>query len=345
MIRAFERVTDPAKRAALSAAAFGKGSLQFGQFLGMGSKAIDQFKKRFEELAGPQEAFAEGGEDLEKSMKENEVAFLGLRNAAAGALFPALTDLSKAVTTLIAGNREGIKKWAQGAATTINNWVAGGGLDRLTKSIGDMSRSLMNAVTALGGFKSVAIGAGLIVAGPLLSAVVGLGGALLQLGAVSTVFALKGLGTLAGGISTLNSGLSAAGVSFGALSVAALPFLAAAGGIAAAGYQIYKNWEPLKEFFTGFFTGNAWDNFKLLGSWAGTGLTPFSDLKEKAEHQTNVDAMNSRMASRAAPPNAGTKNETRVMVEFGNMPKGTRVTQGSTGWQADLNLGYSSVTP
>ncbi len=214
MTRAMEKVKDPAKRAALSAAAFGRSGLQMGQFLGQGNKAIDAQRKKFFQLAGSQKEFADNSSDADNAMKELDVSFMGLRNTVAGALFPALTELARALAGIVSGSRGDLRKWAQETGAALSNWVRGGGLTRLVDGFKQFASGIGKVVEFLGGFKGVALAAGLIMAGPLLSSLVNLGAA------------------------------------FATLNPLAQAFLLAAAGIAAAGKAIYDNWEPLKETFS-----------------------------------------------------------------------------------------------
>ncbi len=218
---AFEKVTDKNKRAALGDAIFGKGGKGMGEFLGQGTEEIKAQRAEFLRLSGSQQEFADNSSALDNAMKKTGVAFMGLRNTAAGALFPALTDLSDALTEIVASNRGDIKKWATEAGAALSGWIKGGGLTRVVETLKEFGRTLKTAVDFLGGFKGVAILAGAVMAGPLLSAIVGLGGALATLG------------------STLIANPPLAGLLVTALA------------LAAAGKAIHDNWEPLKEFFSG----------------------------------------------------------------------------------------------
>jgi hypothetical protein len=106
-----------------------------GRFLHQGSAAIQEQQRRYMELTGSQEDFARGAGLLDNQMRETELAFTGLRNVAAGALFPALTQLAGAVTAFLVKNRDGLKRWATGAAAALQKWIDGGGIDRLVASL------------------------------------------------------------------------------------------------------------------------------------------------------------------------------------------------------------------
>ena len=148
---------------------------------------------------------------------------------------------------------------------TVDKMASNGQLKELAKSISDMMVSAFNSgkafskelipalrnmgawlaetwpkvksfVEAIGGMKTVLIAAGLIIAGPLLSAAVGLIGPLTLL--ATTVATLVTPAIIAMGKAMLMN-----------------PIGLAVTAIAAAAYLIYKNWEPIKDFFTGLWDG------------------------------------------------------------------------------------------
>lgn len=314
--KAFEKVQDPQRRAALAAQLFGKSNLQMGQFLGTGSAAIDELRKKFFALAGSQEEFAKNSSDLDNSVRETETAFLGLRNAAAGALFPALKMVAEKVTDLLAGNREGLKKWATEAGAAITAWVQGGGMERLARGIVDIGKGLGSLVNLLGGFKNSAIAVGLVMAGPLLSSIV-----------------------------TLAATLPALALAWGPLIIAAAPFIAIAGTIAGAGLAVYNNWAPIKSLFA-----DIWHDLQQLPVWlmGGSGSANFNlstSGYNAAPAFKGLPASSMRGAS-PLPPGGRGGGESRVVVDFNNMPKGVQVTPDQGGTQpVDLNLGYTMWAP
>lgn len=183
LVGAFEKLPDPARRAALGAAVFGRGAKQMGEFAGLGREAIDAYRKRFTEVAGSQERFARGAGDLDNAMRETQVAFLGLRNAAAAELFPALTEVAKVVTGLLASNRAGLAAWAKAAAGAITGWVRGGGVQRLADGLRRVWEVGQRLFDSLGGWPTALAAVAAVMAGPLLGAIGGLISAVVTLGA------------------------------------------------------------------------------------------------------------------------------------------------------------------
>jgi hypothetical protein len=304
-------VHDPARRAALAAAAFGRSGLQMGQFLGQGSAAIAATRARYLELAGSQEKFAAGASDLDNTMRETETAFLGLRNAAAAELFPALTDLARAITGLITDNRGQIATWARDAATAISDWVNGGGIERLIATMREWAGIVRDVWGAIGGLKGILVAVGAVLGASFVASVATAAQAFYALGAA---------------ILTTPVGW----------------FLAGVAAIAGAAYLVWKHWEPIKQFFVDLWdkirdvatAANRWLGFggngsspdPALGAGGGNGSTP-------AEGPT--------LGAAAAVPSLGASHA-RVAVDFSGMPKGTRVTTapGNTA-DVDLSMGYS----
>lgn len=362
MTRAFERVTDPGKRAALASAAFGESGKQMGQFLGQGSKAIAEQRERFLELSGSQERFAAGAGDLDNAMRETETAFLGVRNAAMAELFPAFTELAREATKFLVANRGGIAKWAKEAATAIGDWVKGGGVERLAESLRSMAASVVVLTDRFGGLKTVAGGAfALFMAKDLIASVLGLGASLLSFAAAITPVVIK-LGMWTGLLPWLGGllenfgiwiylyglpGLAQLAAGFGSAALAAAPFIAAAIGLAAAGYAIYKNWKQLKELFTDFWgTGGMVSTLKEMNDFVEKHgqLGMWGEVFKSAGSWWGNELGITTGAAAALPPAAAPGGAARVTVDFNNLPKGTRVTQESS-VPLDLGLGYSMVGP
>lgn len=366
MTKAFEKVTDPGKRAALAAAAFGKSGLQMGQFLGQGGKAIEAQRKRYLDLAGSQEEFANNAGELDNAMRDVETSFMGLRNAAAGALFPALVELAGALENILAGNRENLREWARETGAALMEWVKGGGLKQLVADLRSLAGSVKTAVEAVGGLKGVAAIAGLVLSGPLLSSIGGLAQSLWTLGGAALPVATRGFLLMKPVLAAIGPEMLAQLGAFGKVlpllkgigaalasgATAAAPFLAAAAGLAAAGYAIYKNWESLKELFTDF-TGPG----GLLGTlkeMAGDirGLMPDKWLGTAASWWgkqlgiTGGAPTGAATGAAAALPVPAAAGEAHVQVDFANVPRGARVSQDPKSTASvDLSLGYSMGTP
>jgi hypothetical protein len=335
MTDAFARISDAGKLAALGAATFGRnGGPAMANFLHQGSAAIQKQQLEYLHLSGSQQKFADSSSDLDNAMRRSETAFLGLRSAAAGALFPAFTKLSNVVTDFIVKNRDGISAWAERGAAAISAWVDSGGFERLVIGIGDVISSAGSFVEAIGGFKTVAIGAALVITGPLLSAI------------AMAVPALVSLGVA----------LLTTPIGWFMLGVAA---------IAGAAFLIYKNWEPIKGFFAKLWgdityaAEQTWETIKPIWEFIKTAGSPFASSQDGPAgldpRQNGQWAKRGPLhpslgaplgAAAAAQGVVGGSSEARVSVDFTNLPQGARVSKDPTSSAPlDLSAGYSMAAP
>lgn len=388
LVRAFEKLQDPAKRAALAAAAFGKSGLQMGQFAGMGEAAIDKLRNRFGELAGDQALFALRSGEADNALRESQVALLAVRNAVVTGLLPAVAQLAAALSGFIAKHRVALAEWAERTGAAITAWVESGGLERLGATLSTIGSTIATVVDRLGGLKGVAIivagvmGAKLAIAvgslvvslgqlvGSLAMVAVRLGGLLFApvVAAVGTFVTAIGAGT--GVMGAFNAVLLANPIGLIILAVLAL---------AAAVYAIYKNWGPISGFFKKVWAGvsdgavRAWGGIRdfFSGLWddiVGFFRSAWEKIKPIVDVMMDVAKFTSPIGlaveagtaasdwwqGRGQPslgaagslPAAAGGGETRVVVDFNNVPKGVRVAADPQGdAPLDLSLGYSMVTP
>lgn len=352
MTDAFSKITDPAKRASLAAAAFGAKNLQMGVFLSQGSAAIQAQQRRFLELSGSQEAFARASGDLDNAMKDTKTAVMGLSSTAFGALFPALTKLTKAVTNFIVKNRDGIAKWADKAASAIQKWIDGGGFERLVTSLVKIADTIASVVRWLGPW-GVALAGAAVALAPLISALVA---------AVPAVYAL-------------GAALLTTPVGWVVLAI---------GAIAASVWAVYDNWGPLSAFFkttfgkiTGVLTGFreqamgvlTLDFDRIVAGWTKTieGFKASLDFLGMLPNITNpvtllgasldrrmgggpaaLGAAGTMGAAKAAPPVSTTSElrEARVSVNFANLPRGANVSVDPRSTAPlDMSIGPAMVLP
>lgn len=337
MTDAFAKITDSEKLAALSAATFGKSGLQMGQLLHQGSAAIQEQQYAYMQLAGSQEAFAKNAGELDNAMRETRTAFLGLRSAALGSLFPAFTKLAKGLSDFLVKNRDGIAKWATETGAAIQKWVEGGGLERLGESLKSFAQTGARVLDMIGGLKGAAIAVGAVMAGPLLASVASLVPAIWSLGAALAPVALA----------------------LWPVAVAAAPFIAAAAGIALAGKAIYDNWAEIGVLFD-----DLWANMRVgfLTNWAIVEpiLTKIAELARVGPTRFALQSLGfgspagASGAAAATPPLLGAaaarpgsvSTRAQISVDFNNAPPGTRVTADKNSSQpVDLSTGYSMVTP
>jgi hypothetical protein len=312
LAKAMERVQDPGKRAALAGAAFGKANLQMGQFLGQGSAAIEEQRKRFLELSGSQEEFARRAGILDNTLRETEMAFGGVKNAVAAELFPAFNRMASMVTDFIVQNREGIIQWARDANAAFQAWANDGGFQRLTDGIRSMADTGKRLVDMLGGLKGVAIVVGAVLAGPLV-------------GSIATLIGT--FGPLLGLVFKLGVALMATPLG---------PFILAAAGLAAVAALIYENWEPVKTFFL-----SLGDIVKHPLEALKTAKEFFFGKSQGAATFAGGNDVRPTVNTEQAAPNRGGVGTGQLDVNFNNVPRGTRmaVSPDST-LQINTSMGY-----
>lgn len=117
---------------------------------------------------------------------------------------------------------------------------------------------------------------------------------------------------------------------------------------------IVKNWEPIKTFF-----GSLWDGIVSVFDAAWRKIKPIVDAvseffsDDKAVSVTSPSASGSAFGGGpplrpvdALPASAGQGGTARVMVDFANAPRGTRVTPARDNTaDLDLSMGWTMVTP
>jgi phage-related minor tail protein len=305
----FERVTDPAKRAALETAAFGKAGLGMGNWLGQGSEALRRQRADFLALSGSQEKFAKRSDELDMAMRRTDTAFKGIKVAALTGLFPALTKISNWLTEFMSKHRDGLAKWAEETGAKIMKWVEEGGLDRLKEQFMGLVGTIRSIVEGLGGLKGMAVIAGAVLGAPLI-----------------------------GSLATLTSAFITLGAAIGFTPLGW--FLAACAGIAAAAYLIYDNWEPIKQFFA-----DLWDTIKrVVGAIPRAILT---EQGQEAFGVAPAPVARGNLgadAALAATRRAARGGDARVQVDFANLPKGVRVTADPKSTAPlDISLGYTML--
>lgn len=153
---------------------------------------------------------------------------------------------------------------------------------------------------------------------------------------------LLAFGTFLTFLPMMVTGFNMLSIGFGVLKLAAsgalvplLPYIAAIGLLAGAAYLIYKNWKPIKQFFSDFFTDpltQIKDLFKWVGKVSGIssmlGLGDDTDAKLKAQGfniKEQGEATGAKRALEKSTENKKRDKKAFLDVKFSNMPKGTVV--------------------
>ena len=370
MTDAFAKIPDPARRATLASHAFGKSGLQMGTFMRAGSAAIQEQQSAYMRLAGSQEAFAQSAGKLDEAMKENETAFTGLRAVTMGALFPALTSLSKLLTEFMVKNRDGIQRWAEGASKAFQGWIDSGGFERLVESVKSIGNAIVKVVDTLGPMGTAFAAVGLMAA-PLIASLGTLGVAVVDLG-------IAAIPALTAAFAAASPALAAFGAAIAPAVMLIGPFVLAAASLLMLGKAIADNWGDLAFIFKDWGTSlkfavlDAWAAIEpilskinaavsignVFGSarkaiagvaavdWKGAASEAFSPHATPSAFDAAPAVASSFSGAGAVASQTSKPTEARVSVDFSNMPRGARVTTDSTSSQpVDVRAGYSMSTP
>lgn len=383
LAKAFERVEDPTKRAALAQVAFGGSGKDMIGFLSLGPKKIAEYRARQVELQGTQESFARGAAQLDNALRDVHYAFSGLGNTLFTAFGPAVTDAANAVSEFLARNRAGLARWAEETAGAFSKWIAGGGIARLGAMLRDFGAKALALVDRLGGWKSVLVGILAVMAGPLVaslgalvSGVVALGGAL---AATPIGWVVLGLGAVAGLVASLGGDVEQLGALFGPvfeplgaqlsevgsqlaeiwrlIAPALIPAMKALAVV--VGVVLYGALNTVVYLLRGMVwlvqqvvdgIANALGSAKMLVTEG-----PAAWWAREAEKAGRSDfgkflGFGGQRPQLQAPPSevAGqtARSEAHVTVDFANVPRGVSVQAAPLSSAAlDLGVGYSSAVP
>lgn len=352
---AFAKIDDPAKRATLSAHAFGKTNLQMGEWLHSGSSAIQEQQREFMRLFGSQENAARAAGELDNATRRSETAFLGLRMAAAGALFPALTKVANVLTEFMVKHRDSLSAWATKAGAAIEAWVDGGGIERLVDTLSNVATTIGRVVEWLGPLGTGLAGLG-VISLPLVSALGSLAASGLSL-AVSVWPLLAAAGSALWPV-LVSVGTAIGGVAstVGVLALEFLPFIAAIAGIVLAAKAIRDNWGDLAFIFRDWGNSLKW---AVIDAWAtvrpileklsgffGGGLNPFGSALAVGDMLVPNPGAGALPPPPAPASAVGAASSSRVSVDFSNLPRGAQISSSSSpNASLDLSAGYSMVTP
>ncbi len=339
-------------RAALEAAAFGKGGQGMGLWLHQGSAAIQEQQTKFIRLHGTTAVFASLASGLDNILKDNAVAVQGVTAAIATGLFPAVGNIAKSITEFLIKNRDGIAKWAERAGAAITKWVDGGDFERLVDSLSAIAGTIGKVVDWLGPM-GTGIAAVTVVAWPLIAAIGTLLGSLGSLAVTVLPYVVSGLSLLGSAISAVGAALVPVGLDLLAMTVFLGPFLLAIGAVAAAGYELYTNWHNLGIIFDDWIgtldqalgkvhsltdaleliskLGNPFEAYKLL--------TNENNGDENAALTPEARARVLRVGAASARPQVNqSTNDARVSIDFSNLPRGARVSTESSSQPVEINM-------
>jgi hypothetical protein len=348
---AMAKVQDPAKRLALAQKTVGDAAL--APLLARGSQGLLELQGTYVALAGSQEEAAASAGDAEESLKDLGAATDGIKGALVQGLAPALKQIVEDIKQWLVGHREDVKQWAEDFGKKLPDAVR-----TIASVIGSTVSTVAGIVDAIGGFKTVAITAAAVLVGPLVSALYTLSAALLT---TPVGWIILGITAIVAAGYELVKHWDEVGAwfrsfwdRFGGIITAAFPFIVIPiRAIVALVKTIIAHWEPIKAFFS-----TLWDDVKAVFAAAWDYISPIVDkitgavdwitesvgkLGDFIQHPfgggeaqaIDVGTLNAAIGA------ATQQTEARIKVDFGNAPRGTRVSADPTNTgNVDLSVGY-----
>ncbi len=365
---AFARTRDPAMRAAMAQALFGKGGRDMIPLLMQGGAALQQFQQRANEVRYPFTGEEKHGlEEYHRSMLTLGEAVGGFTNAIGAKLAPVLKPIIDQFTNWIVANRDWIATGIAGAVTSLATSLSQIDVKQTVEGFGH----LVGEITTLGGIvtptQGIMTAFGAMMAGPIIGQI----------------------GSFVAAIRTVGKVLRAVG-----LLAMANPIGAAITVIAGTALLIYENWDKVEPYFRKLWEGvkaafsAAWDfigpivekvkeaaNFaggvvksvggaiKSVGGAISSGIASAAQYDEFGRPIPGTDAAGAGGAPSSAMPHpippvygpgsstpppapAPAQNGTvRHVVEFKNTPPGTTVQSSSSGSAKpdDVDVGFSQA--
>jgi phage-related minor tail protein len=376
MADAIAQLKDPTQRAALAAAAFGGAGGALVPLLAKGSAGIKELKERYAALAGSQTGAAEAAGKVDDSFHDLKAATDGVKAALVEGLAPAFVKLIGFLQTFFAENRARIAEWAKDFGEKLPARI-----DAVVAAFQGFIDAVKPVWDAIGGLRGVAIALAAILGGKLVLAVYALGTALLT---TPVGWIIGGIAALvAAGAFLVRHWDQVKLFLVSMWEVVQENFATIWGWIKTALAwtplgPIIENWGPITDFFKGLWDGvtavfvAAWDIIKGIVDkivWAvdkvkgaahavreyfggGSGETTslvdvVGGLRKQGLTQAQAEIQGRKLLRLppAAAPAAGKPTETRVIVDFANAPKGTRVRTDSGTADVDFSVGYQMALP
>ncbi|HET9063677.1 MAG TPA: hypothetical protein VFO62_10350 [Candidatus Binatia bacterium] len=367
---AMVKLKDPAKRAAFAQKALGDASL--APLLAKGAAGIKELRDRYLDLAGSQEGAAGEAGKVDDSLKDLKAATDGIKAALVQGLAPALGIVVEQLRDWFKENRARIGEFAASLGKKLPGAVSA--LVGIFKDIVDAVRPFVDSATKL---KVIAIALAAVIVGPLISAVVSLGAAIL---ATPIGWFMAAIALLAGAVYLVIENWDDIVEFFSNLWTAIKRMFGAAwdaissgviAGLSAAGAAIVAAWDGVKGAFAAIWDGivgvfqKAWKIIKdIVDKVTGavdtvTGaigdaidfINPFSDdgpewnpiaaTMGRPGELKPFDLTQQATAARATLQQA---TEAKVTVDFANAPRGTRVqADPQSTASVDLSVGYQMI--
>jgi hypothetical protein len=293
-------------RNAIAAKIFGKEGAKLNGIFEKGAKGLAELRQEARAVGAVMSTDQiKEAEKFDDAMKSVGATVMMVRNVIGAALAPKLVELGQKLQTYILANKDKIVEWAATFADQLPGFIDTG----------------IRAVSAFGA---------------VLGKVIGFVSWFQEtFGTTATVIA---------GFSLYFNGLTIAAAKF-AFSIASfLPMLIKVGlvlaglvtwpmvlaaALIAAAVAIWKYWGPITEKL-----GAWWDKLKNFAGFGAAGTMSTASTPALAP------AMGFGKTVDAAARSSSTKNENHVLVDFQNLPTGTRVETQKADGGLDLSMGY-----
>lgn len=316
------RIRSPMVRNALAMRFFDSEGVKLVQMFRDGSRGMDALRARARELGlvlGKDSV--RDTEDYVTALADTKAALTGVRNIIGVELMPVVRDLALRLTAFLTENREAITAWAQRFAEAIPTF------DQMRTFVADLFERLRPIANAfqwvadkIGVANTALLVIGAYIGGPLIASLIALSGAFAKLGIA---------------MMTTPIGWTVAAIA----------------GLIAVGVVLVKNWDKISEWWSGVWDGITervqraigWIRDKV-GSLRRVLPTWLGGTDASAESPVAGDSLllqPERVLEEGAAA-APARSEAHVVVDFRNLPQGTRVESDrrSTA-DLDLAMGYS----
>lgn len=328
---AFQRNENPAVRARMGMALFGKSYAEILPLLAEGSEGIADNLKRFDRIKGvlgPDEINA--AKKLGDSFKDLELVMKGFQGTVAKELVPVIGPLVDQLVAWWVANKKLVGVEVSKMAKELAAYIKTIDFKAVLQGVGDFFSGLKSVVDMVGGAKNALIGLVLFMNLQTIMAFASLGGAvakfgmsLLAMSAGAIPPALAGLRALTVAMAISNGGAMTLIGTVGAL----LGKLALAG---AAGYAVGSGLSWLID--KGIQSGTG-DKNATLGTWL---YDKFNDdpMAQMNQAQTKPSLVGAQAKGRV---------DGQVNIKIDGLPQGSRVEQAGTGnMPINLDAGYRS---
>lgn len=371
MVSAIQKVDDADKKDYLSNLFFGTNNMT--HLANQGADGLKRLRKEANETGNVLGDDAlKASSAFNDSMSRLTEVISGFSKTIGAKLLPIITPIIERITKWVMANRELIATKIEKFIEKLANWLQRIDFEKIFKGVQKAANVIGKFIDMIGGMENAFIALLVIMNGGLISSFIGLGLSITKLIGMIVPFKaiLSVLGSVIIKIASVAIPLMIKG--FIALGTAIMTtpvgwIMAAIAAIAGAAYLIYKNWEPIKEFFTGLWDGiveafsGAWDFIKdsvsKMGQWVleksgiSTVLKVIDKVKgwfssgdsKKAEEAGVSSESQPNLSASMAGVNAARDAKAEVVVKFDNMPRGASVNSDTSGQGMDLGVetGYA----